>query len=86
LVDQDDFIEDNQGLRVLYLIGNHGEQMSDQPVLLITGASSGIGAATARYFGSRGYRVVLAARRLDRLEEATRATLQVASVIGRNRR
>jgi short-subunit dehydrogenase len=69
LVDQEDFIEDNQGLRVLYLIGNHGEQMSDQPVLLITGASSGIGAATARYFGSRGYRVVLAARRLDRLEE-----------------
>ncbi len=43
--------------------------MSEKPVILITGASSGIGAATALYFGQRGYRVVLAARRLERLEE-----------------
>ncbi|MCL5429542.1 MAG: SDR family oxidoreductase [Chloroflexi bacterium] len=42
--------------------------MAGQPVILVTGASSGIGEATARLFGSRGYRVVLAARRLDRLE------------------
>lgn len=69
MVDQDHFIEDNQGLGALYLTENYGESMTDQPVLLITGASSGIGAATARYFGSRGYRVVLAARRLERLEE-----------------
>jgi len=41
--------------------------MSDQPVILVTGASSGIGAATARLFGSSGYRVVLAARSLDKL-------------------
>ncbi len=39
-----------------------------KPVIVITGASSGIGEATARVFGSSGYRVVLAARRLDRLE------------------
>ena len=43
--------------------------MPEKPVILITGASSGIGAATALYFGQRGYRVVLAARRKERLEE-----------------
>jgi NADP-dependent 3-hydroxy acid dehydrogenase YdfG len=39
------------------------------PVILISGASSGIGAATARLFASQGYRVALAARRIERLEE-----------------
>lgn len=38
------------------------------PVILITGASSGIGEATARLFGKEGYRVVLAARRREQLE------------------
>ena len=42
--------------------------MSDKPVILVTGASSGIGAATARHFGQQGYRVAMAARRVDRLE------------------
>lgn len=41
--------------------------MSD-PVFLITGASSGIGAATARQAAAAGYRVVLAARSTDKLE------------------
>jgi NADP-dependent 3-hydroxy acid dehydrogenase YdfG len=38
------------------------------PVFLITGASSGIGAATARAASQAGYRLVLAARSLDRLQ------------------
>ena len=37
------------------------------PVLLITGASTGIGAATARQAAEAGYRVVLAARSEDKL-------------------
>ncbi len=37
-------------------------------VAIVTGASSGIGEATAREFGREGAKVVLAARRVDRLE------------------
>jgi len=38
------------------------------PVFLVTGASSGIGAATARQAAGAGFRVVLAARRVAELE------------------
>jgi NADP-dependent 3-hydroxy acid dehydrogenase YdfG len=43
--------------------------MADEPVMVITGASTGIGAATARRAIEFGYRVVLAARSEDKLEE-----------------
>lgn len=38
------------------------------PVAVITGASSGIGEATARALGAAGYRVALLARRADRIQ------------------
>ena len=47
-------------------------QNIDGKVVVITGASSGLGEATARHLAAAGARLVLGARRLDRLEALAR--------------
>lgn len=49
----------------------------EAPVLFVSGASAGIGEAVARRFAAGGYRVALAARRIERLE-ALRAEIERA--------
>lgn len=41
---------------------------SEKPLIAITGASSGIGAAMARHFADAGHPLLLLARRLDKIE------------------
>lgn len=47
--------------------------------VLITGASSGFGAAAARAFGAEGARLLLGARRLDRLEQVATEARQAGA-------
>ena len=50
-------------------------------VVIVTGASSGIGLATARCFGAKGAKVVMAARSLDRLQELSPSVAEAERVL-----
>jgi short-subunit dehydrogenase len=54
---------------------------SHNGVVLVTGASSGIGAEIAREFASRGRRVVLVARRAEKLHELAESLGAAADVL-----
>ena len=51
--------------------------MSTREYAVITGASSGIGAATARLLADNGYHVIAAARRIDRLNELAKSNSEI---------
>jgi hypothetical protein len=48
--------------------------------VLITGATSGIGRATARLLALKNYRIILCGRRLDRLQELEKELSQITEV------
>jgi NADP-dependent 3-hydroxy acid dehydrogenase YdfG len=51
-------------------------------VVVITGASSGIGESTARLLAARGARVVLGARRLNRIDAVAKDSAADGKAIG----
>ena len=53
---------------------------ADKPVLLITGASAGIGDAIARRFAAGGFRIVAVARRQERLAQLAKELSGVTDV------
>ena len=53
---------------------------SEKPVVLITGASAGIGDAIARRFARGGFRIVAVARRQERLAQLAKELSGITDV------
>jgi len=58
-----------QGTGQLPIVGTVTDETRPRPLALITGGGTGIGAATARRLAADGFDVVVAGRRLDKLED-----------------
>ena len=53
---------------------------SEKPVVIVTGASAGIGDSIARRFAAGGYRIVAVARRKERLEQLAKTLSETTAV------